>query len=164
MSKNIKNKVINIIETKKISIKPKWMFVVGSTLSAIGIVITSVLTLLSIQLIRFRLTHPSLNGVRKINIILASLPWYVPVLAIGSLLVGYYILKRYDFSYKKNFGVIIGIIVVAMIFGSMLLNRLGLDNFLSRRGYFRQIYGQQQPGRGILEMQNRGQVKGRMSR
>lgn len=148
MSKNIKNKVINIIETKRMTIKPKWIFVIGSSLSAIGIVITSVLTLLSIQLIRFRLNHPSLNGARKINIILASLPWYIPVLAIGSLLVGYYILKRYDFSYKKNFGVIIGLIVVAMIFGSMLLNRLGLDNFLSRRGYFRQIYGQQQPGNG----------------
>ncbi len=156
--------VISKIEKDGMTIKPRWVFLVGSCLSAIGIVITSMLTLLSIQLIRFRLSHPSMNGVRKINIILAALPWYVPVLAVGSLLIGYYLLKRYDFSYKKNFGVIIGIIIVGMIFGSMLINRLGIDNFLSRRGYFRQIYGQHQGGRGQLELQNRGSLKDRMFR
>ena len=165
MSKNIKNNIIKKIESKELTARPQWVFALGSALSAIGLVLSTALAILSIQLLRFRLTHPGIGAARKLNFILSSLPWYIPVLAIAGLLGGYLLLKRYDFSYRKNFGVIAAIIFLSIIGSSYLLSRLGFDDFMSRRGYFRQIYGGEQ-GMGQMNSgaRGQGQVKGRMSR
>lgn len=164
MSKNIKANIVKKIENKELSIRPRWVFLLGSTLSVIGLVISTALALLSIQLLRFRLTHPGIGAARKLNFVLTSLPWYVPVLAIIGLALGYLLLKRYDFSYRKNLGVIGLIIALSIVGSSYLLSRLGLDDFMTKRGYFRQIYGQEQ-GAGQMNGVGRGQgqVKGRMS-
>lgn len=144
MQKNIKSNVIKKIENKEVSIRPQWIFLLGSVISAIGLVLSTALTLLATQLLRFRLEHPGFGATRKLVFILASLPSYIPILAILGLVGGYLLLKRYDFSYRKNFGIIVILIVLGLIGSSYFLNHLGLDNFLSKRGYFRQIYGQEQ--------------------
>lgn len=144
MSKNIKTNIIKKINNQEIVMRPRWVFYLGSALSVIGLSLSSLLALLSIQLLRFRLTHPGIGAARKLDFVLTTLPWYIPVLAIVGLVGGYLLLKRYDFSYRKNFSLITVIIILALIMGSYLLDRLGLDSFLSGRGYFRQIYGQEQ--------------------
>lgn len=154
MSKNIKTNIIKKIKDQEISIRPRWIFYLGSALSLFGLSIASLLAILSIQLLRFRLTHPGIGAARKLDFILTTLPWYIPVLAIVGLIGGYLLLKRYDFSYRKNFNIITIVIVLALIMGSYILDKLGLDSFLSGRGYFRQIYGQEQQmnagqGRGV---------------
>ncbi len=147
MSKQIKNKIIEKINYNGIKIRPRSAFILGSMISAIGVFISTTIAILAIHLLRFRLTHPGIGAARKINFILTSLPWYVPVIAILSLVGGYLLLKRYDFSYRKNFSLILAIILVGLILSSYVLDRLGLDDFLSRRGYFREIYGQEMRGR-----------------
>lgn len=155
MSKNIKTNIIRKIESQEIKMKPAWMFYLGTTISIVGLFFTTILTLLSIQLLKFRLTHPGLSAEKKISLVIATLPWYIPVLAVSGLIGGYYLLKRYDFSYSRNRAVVFGLIVLALFLGSLALNRLGIDEFLGRRGYFKQIYSQmgpsspsQRPGRG----------------
>ena len=145
MSKNIKQAVIKQISTERVSMRPRWIFALGSAISGIGLLISTMLTLLSIQLIKFRILHPGDGASRKINYILSSLPWYLPVIAVLSLVGGYLILKRYDFSYRKNISFILAIIVSGLVLGSFLLHKLNVDRFMQRRGYFRQIYrGEQQ--------------------
>lgn len=155
MSTKIKNKIIEKIESKQLVMKPAWVFYFGSAMSVMGLFLTTIITLLSIQLLKFRLNHPGLGAERKINYIISTLPWYVPVLAISGLVGGYLLLKRYDFSYSKNSKIIFGIVITGLVLGSILLHRIGMDDFLSRRGFFRQIYMQneqvnpsQRPGRG----------------
>ncbi len=87
MSKNIKAIITKKIEKKEVSMHPKWVFLLGSSLSAIGLIISTALVLLSIQLLRFRLTHPGIGAARKLDFILTTLPWYIPVLAIVVLIV-----------------------------------------------------------------------------
>lgn len=144
MSKNIKANIIKKIESDEVVMRPAWVFYLGSALSVIGIFISSALALLSIHLLRFRLTHPGIGASRKLDFILTTLPWYIPVLAIAGLFGGYILLRRYDFSYRKNIGVIAIVIVLGLIISSYLLDYLGFNSFLNKRGYFRQIYGQEQ--------------------
>lgn len=162
MSKNVKKRVISQITKEEISIRPRWHFVVGATISAIGVSLSAALTLIGFHLLRFRLTHPGLGAARKLDFLLSNLPWYIPVFALGGLLGGYLLLRRYDFSYRKNFGYIILAAVVGLILGSYILSTLRVDDFLMRRGYFRQIYLDQGAspypmGTGQGRMQNRYQ-------
>ena len=143
MSKKLEEKIIKDIKSGSIKMRPKWIFVVGSIFTAIGVLLATSLGLLSIQLIRFRLNHPGSAGSVKIMTVIASLPWYIPVLTILALISGYYFLKQYDFSYRKNISYILGLIIVGLIFGSFLLSSLGVDNFLMRKGYFKRIYNQE---------------------
>lgn len=144
MSKNIKANIIQKIKSDKVIMRPTWVFYLASALSALGLFLASGLTLLSIHLLRFRLTHPGIGAARKLDFIFSALPWYIPVLAVVGIVGGYLLLKRYDFSYRKNLGVIAVIIVLGLFATSYLLDYLGFNSFLNQRGYFRQIYGQEQ--------------------
>ena len=160
MSKNLTAKIISQIKHDALTMRPRWHFALGAALSAIGIAISAALSLLAIHLLRFRLTHPGIGAARKLDFILNNFPWYVPVFALVGLLGGYLLLRRYDFSYRKNFGYIVLSIIVGLVLGSYALSSLRIDDFLTRRGYFRQIYqGQTESpmpsGRGQGRMLNR---------
>ena len=160
MSKNLTSSVITKIKHDKLTMRPRWHFIVGAALSAIGITISAALSLLAIHLLRFRLTHPGIGAARKLDFILNNLPWYVPVFALVGLLGGYLLLRRYDFSYRKNFGYVLLAVLIGLVLGSYTLSTIRLDDFLTRRGYFRQIYQDQTDspmpgGRGPGRMQNR---------
>jgi hypothetical protein len=144
MSKNLKQNVIKEIKSSKVAMRPRWIFVLGSALSGVGLFISGMMTLLSIQLIKFRFLRPGIGASYKLDYLLSSIPWYLPVIAVGSLISGYMILRRYDFSYRKNIYFILSIIVAGLVFGSILWHMLNVDQFMSRRGYFRQIYQEQQ--------------------
>jgi uncharacterized membrane protein YdcZ (DUF606 family) len=146
MSKQLKSKIIETINVKGLTIRPRSAFILGSFISAIGIFLSTMLAILAIHLLRFRLTHPGFGAARKIDFVLNTLPWYVPVIAVAGLIGGYLLLKRYDFSYRKNFSLILVVILIGLMISSYVLDRLGLDNFLTRRGYFREIYGQEMRG------------------
>ncbi len=158
MSKNLTAKVIGTIKQKELAIRPRWHFILGATLSALGLAITSALTMLSLHLLRFRLTHPGIGAGRKLDFILTNLPWYIPVLAVVGLVGGYYLLKRYDFSYRHNFIAILLVVIIGLILGTYSLSLLRLDDFLTRRGYFRELYGQNQPP-GHQMQQGRGRFR-----
>lgn len=150
MSKNLTAQVIDKIKQEKLAIRPRWHFILGATISAIGLAFTSALIMLSLHLFRFRFTHPGLGASRKLDFILTNLPWYLPVLALVGLLGGYLLLKRYDFSYRKNFFFILLVILAGLVLGSYAMSALRFDDLFTRRGYFRELYGQtDQPGRGM---------------
>ena len=140
---NIKKSVLSAVQSGGVTMRPRWHFILGTTLSAIGITISAALSLLAIHLLRFRLTHPGIGAARKLDFILNNLPWYIPVFALVGLLGGYLLLRRYDFSYRKNFGYILLAVLIGLILGSYTLSTPRLDDFLTRRGYFRQIYQDQ---------------------
>ncbi len=159
MSNNLTKSVITKIKREAVTIRPRWHFAVGALLSAIGVTLSAALSLIAIHLLRFRLTHPGIGASRKLDFILNNLPWYIPALAVIGLVGGYLLLRRYDFSYRKNFGYIILASILGLVIGSYALSSLRIDDFLSRRGYFRQIYQNQlmtpMPSGGQGRMQNR---------
>jgi len=155
MSKNLKDKVIAKIEKEQIKVKSRYIFTLGSLLSGIGLFVSSAIVMLMLQLFLFRVTHPGYGATRKLTLLLTMVPWYLPLFAIMGILVGIALLRRYDFSYKRNFALILTIIFAGLVLGAVLLNQLGINDFLSRRGYFRDLYHNQGPGSGMREPQPR---------
>ncbi len=142
MSKKLEEKIIKDIKSGSIKMRPKWLFVIGSLITGFGVILTTSLALLAIQLIRFRLNHPGQSGAIKVNTVIASLPWYIPVIAVTAIVGGYLALKQYDFSYRKNASFIMILVIVGLVFGSFILDKVGADQILMKRGYFRRIYNQ----------------------
>ncbi len=140
---DLKSKVIRAVENGHVSMRPRTYFIAGSILSALGLFISSTVLVFVLYLTRFAITHPGPGAERKLALLLSNLPWYIPALALASLVGGLYLLRRYDFSYKKNFGYILAIIVAGLWIGSIALERSRIEEFLTQRGIFRRLNLQQ---------------------
>src|SRR3989339_821244 len=79
-------------------------------------------------------------GTGRINMMLESFPLWVPLLAVAFVILGILVLKRYDFSYKKNFPLVAGTLVAAIILSALIINLSGLNDIWSKRGPMRRLY------------------------
>ncbi|MFA6294897.1 MAG: hypothetical protein WC666_00545 [Candidatus Paceibacterota bacterium] len=133
-SKNITDNIMDQIHEDKIKMRPKIYFVAGSILTFIGLVSSVVVSVFLVGLIRFSLrTHGPMASYR-LDQILSIFPWWAPILAIVGLIVGIWLLRKYDFSFKVNFKLIIIGFILAVIVGGWLVDSLGLNDVLIRRG------------------------------
>lgn len=137
MSKELKNITDNImdqIHKDKIKIRPKIYFIVGSILTFVGLVSSVVVSVFLVGLIRFSLrSHGRMAGYR-LDQILSSFPWWTPILAIVGLIVGIWLLRKYDFSFKVNFKVVIIGFILAIVAGGWIIDSIGLNDLLIRSG------------------------------
>lgn len=69
-------------------------------------------------------------------------PLWIPLLAIISIILGIWMLKKYDFSYKKNFWLIIIGFIISIILTAFALDYLGFNDAWSRKGPMRRFYQQ----------------------
>lgn len=158
---SIEAEVMKKIKSGKISMKPRWYFVVGAFLSVVGLASFGIAAIFLSNLTIFLLKQHGPNSQYRLQQILESFPIWVPVLAITGIVLGIWMLKKYDFSYKKNFGVIAFMFVISIILTAFLLNATGLDNIWMKRGpmmRFYQNHGYQQK----VNPNRPGQVKGKM--
>ncbi len=136
---DFEKEVMTKIKRGEITMKPKWFFVVGSLMMGVGLVGVSTVAIFLVNLTMFLLRKRG-PGLGRLELMLASFPWWVPILAIVSIAVGIWLLKKYDFSYKKNFLLIIVAFIVSIIVAAWLIDSLGLNETWSRRGPMRRFY------------------------
>ncbi|HBD02636.1 MAG: hypothetical protein UX38_C0004G0039 [Microgenomates group bacterium GW2011_GWC1_46_16] len=161
MSKTAKVKPIDLkkaimakVESNEIAMKPRWYFVLGSVLLVGGLAGLSVGAIFLVNLTWFLLRQHGPMGQWKLQLMLNNFPWWVPILAIGGIVLGIKLLKKFDCVYKKNIWLVIGGFVVAIILAAGLVDYLGLNDRLSRQGPMRRFYQQVEgqnwrlPGRG----------------
>jgi magnesium-transporting ATPase (P-type) len=120
----------------------------GSIFTFIGLVSTVVVSTFSIGLIRFSLRSHGPMGQYRFDQMLSNFPWWTLVLAILGLVLGIWLIRKYDFSYKiKPWLVIVGFIL-AIIIGGYVIDVTGVNDVMSRQG----------PMRGMMRnyMQNNG--------
>ena len=136
---NLEQTVMARIEQGKIAMKPKWFFVLGSLLLGAGLMGLSMATifLLNLTLYYFKKRGP---GMGRLELMLANFPWWIPILALIGVVVSVWLLRKYDFSYKKNFWLIVAIFLVAILLAAGLVDQLGLNEIWSRRGPMRRLY------------------------
>lgn len=115
--------------------RPRIFFIAGSMLSVIGLLLTATTLVVATYLIRFDITHPGPGADRKLSILIANLPLIVPIIAGISLIGGWYLLRRYDFSYRRHFGYILVAIIASLWLGVVALERSPIEEFLNMRGY-----------------------------
>lgn len=136
LEKNIMAKV----KSGQIIMKPRWYFVMGSLLMIAGLISFSIgaifLTNLSFFLLR---QHGPMEDFR-LQLMLDNFSWWIPPLAIIGILGGVWLLKKYDFSYKKNFGLIVVGFVLSILAAAFIIDYSGLNDFWSHQGPMRGFY------------------------
>lgn len=137
MSKDLKNITENVmeqIEQGKIKMKPKIYFIIGSVLTFLGLIISIISSIFFIGLIRFSFRARGPMSQYKLDQMISTFPWWIIVLAIIMLIVGIWLIRQYDFSYKKNpLIIVIGFILSIVVVG-WVLDMTGLNDRLLERG------------------------------
>ena len=125
------------IDLGEIKMKPKWYFILGSIITFIGLVSTVVVSTFSIGLIRFSLRSHGPMGEYKFDQIMANFPWWTIVLAILGLILGIWLIRKYDFSYKIKPWLVITGFILAIIIGGYIIDVTGVNDIMSRQGPMR---------------------------
>lgn len=134
--------IMDKVKSSEISMKPRWHFILGSTLMIIGLVGSSISAVFLTNLTLFLLRKHGPMGPWRFQQILESFPLWVPFFAVGGVLMGVWMLRKYDFSYKKNFWLALTGFVVAIFIAAFTLDYLGLNDAWSRQGPMRRFYQQ----------------------
>lgn len=127
------------IQDGQIRMKPKWFFVLGSLSAVVGLIASIISSVFLINLIIFLLRKKG-PGIGKLNLMFDTFPWWIPFVAIAGVILGIFILRRYDFSYKKNFVLVIFGFIVAVIIASLVIDYLGINDVLTKIGPINRFY------------------------
>ncbi len=147
------------INSGKLKMRSKWYFILASLLSIFSLVGLSLVSIFSTNLILFLLRRHGPMGQWRLNLILESLPLWIPILSIISLILVIWLLKKYDFSYQKNFILIIIIFVFSIILSAFLIDYFGLNQAWSQKGYMRRFYQNVESGNNNYYYERQGKMK-----
>ncbi len=145
----LEEKIMSQVKTGKISIKPKWCFVAGSLLLFSGLVSLSVGAIFLINLTVFILRRRGPMACWRLQTMIENFPLWMPVLAVIGIILGVRLLKKYDFSYKKNFALIVTSFILAILFAGFLIDGLGLNDYWARRGPMKRFYQRFEDKQGL---------------
>ena len=142
-----KNKKIDLSQTimpqilsGQIRPLPRWYFVLGSILSLFGLVGLTIFAIFITNLLFFiSRSHGPMFSLRLSQII-STFPWWLVLLAPISIFAGIFFLKKYDFSYQKNFHLIVFLFILAIILSAWLVDYFGLNQILLKQNKIRRFY------------------------
>lgn len=149
-TRTIEELVMAKVKSNEITMKPRWFFVLGSLLTIIGTAGIFLAVVFLVNLILFLLRTHGPNWEWRLQIMLSSFPMWVPILAITGLIAGVWMLRKFDFSYKKNFLLIITGFIASILVTAFLLDAFGFNELWLRRGPMRGLYKQIE---GNIQMQ-----------
>lgn len=137
------------IREGRVKMRPKAYFVLGSLLVLAGITASVVTSVFLISLTRFALRSHGPMGEYRLEQLISSFPWWAPIFAVVGLAIGIWLLRQYDFSYKRNFWVVIIGFVAAILIAGWVIDMTGLDEIWLRRSPMRGIMRQYLEERNI---------------
>ena len=137
---NFEKEIMSKVSSGRISMKPKWYFVLGSLFSIVGLVALGIMSVFLVNIILFLLRKHGPMGQWRIEIMLESFPVWIPILAFLSIFMGIWLLNKYDFSYKKNFLIVIVGFIASIVVAGFIIDRMGLNDIWSRKGMMRKFY------------------------
>lgn len=126
--KSIKSKVMTQISSGQIRMKPRWYFIAGSLLTSLGLIGLNVSAIFMLNLSLFLLRQHGPMGEWRLQLMLATFPWVIPGLAVVFLAIGIVMLKKFDFSYQKNFSLIVITILTTVIAAAIMIDLMGIND------------------------------------
>lgn len=138
-NKNIEMQVMQKIKKGDIKMKPRWIFVAGSVLSFIGLAGSMFTSIFFINLVIF-LVRKQGPGIGKLNMILSSFPAWIPVVAVLAIILGALLLSKYDFSYKRNFKLVILAFIASILVAGFVMDKFGINEVWAERGVMQKFY------------------------
>ncbi|MBT9175576.1 MAG: hypothetical protein DDT22_01256 [candidate division WS2 bacterium] len=122
----IKDKILEAIKSKQVSMKPRWHFIAKSLLVASGLIFAflALIFLISFTLFNLRFSgawYLPLFGFRGWRILLTSLPWMVIGLSILLIVITEILAKNYAPVYRKPILLSVVVIIVIALISSFAL-------------------------------------------
>ncbi len=158
---DLESTIMEKVRSNEIAMKPRWYFVVGSIMTLIGLTASTVAAIFLINVTLFLLREHGPRGEWRLQQMLESFPLWIPVLAVAGIAVGVWLVRKYDFSYRYNFGLIAVGFIVAVVSSAFILDYTGLSDIWFRQGPMKGMYRQNQKsdapiprGRGFGRQQN----------
>jgi hypothetical protein len=134
---NISSAVMDKIHKGQIKMRPRIYFILGSILVFAGLVASSLTAIFLVSLMRFALRTHGPMGQFHLEQLLSSFSLWVPFVATLALIFGAVLLRKFDFSYKKNFWFLVLGFILAIIATGLIVDMTGLDNVWLKRGPMR---------------------------
>ncbi|NCN99723.1 SoxR reducing system RseC family protein [Candidatus Falkowbacteria bacterium] len=147
--KNIRDKVMGEIRHGDLQMRPKIYFIAGSILVFISLVLSVLSSVFLFSLARFSWRSHGPMEQYHWDQLVAAFPWWAVIFAVVGLIVGIWLVRKYDFSYKINFKIIIVGFIAATIIAAYLVDIIGFNDLFYRRGYMNGLYGQNN-GQGMM--------------
>ena len=119
---DFKKAIMAKVKSNEISIKPRWYFIVGSLLTVAGLVGFSIGAIFLTNLTLFLLRQHGPMGQWRLQIMFNSFPLWVPILATVGIILGIWMLKKYDFSYIQKFLLLFFPLLIIFQFHETLLH------------------------------------------
>jgi len=130
----INSRVMENIRRGKLTMRPRLLFLLGSIITFVGLVASVIISTFFIGLIRFSLRTHGPMGDYRLTQIWSGFPWWSLLLAVAGLVIGIWLLRRYEFSYKRNFVLLVVGFLAAIVLAGWLMDAVGLNDLLLRRG------------------------------
>jgi hypothetical protein len=157
--KSMRDSVLAAIETGKVTMRPKWHFVLQWLLLLVGVMLALLTAVYFFSFVIFMMHQTGVwyaptFGVRGVVPLLSSLPWLMVGVAIAFVFLLDYLVKRYAFAYGKPLlYTTLGIIVLVSFAGAIVaqtpmhkeLFMQARDNQLPVAGTFYRSYNQEAP-------------------
>lgn len=128
------------INSGEIKMRPKIYFVAGSVIMFAGLVLSIITSAFFLNLTRFIIRSQSPMKQFRLEQMIYNFPWWIPLIGLLSIILGIYLLKKYDFSYKKNFLLIILSFLIAVFAAGWIIDLLGINQMLERKGPMKRFY------------------------
>ncbi len=138
---SLENFVMKKIESGTIKMKPRWYFVVGSALLFAGLIISTISSIFAVNLLIFLLRRhygPMYNY--RLNLMLSNFPWWIIPIAILTVGLGMLLLKKYDFSYKKNFPIIFVGYLIIIVASAFFVEYYDINKYWMGNGQMKRLY------------------------
>lgn len=136
--------VMSKVASGEIKMKPHWYFWLGSVLGVISLMVFSLVSIFLLNIMFFSLRQHGPMFSWRLQQLLSTFPWWIIPLAIAGIFCSIWLLKQYEFSYKKNFSAIVLVFISVLILTAMAIDQLGLNELWSRRGMMRGFYHNRQ--------------------
>lgn len=133
--------IMSKIHKGQIKMRPRLYFVFGYILAILGLVFSFITSIFFVGITRFNLRSHGPMGGYRLEQLLSTFSWWMPVLAIIGLITGIWLLRKYGFSYKINFKLLIIGLVASILIAGFFVDMTGLNDFWLHRGQG-QSYGQ----------------------
>lgn len=161
---NISHKVMEQIRSGKVSMKPRIYFMLGSLILFASLVASVVTSVFLINLTLFSLRVHGPMGRLRLDQMIDSFPWWAPFLAVGGIIFGIWLTKKYDFSYKIGMRWIVLGLILVIILSAFIINFFKWDDVWFRskpmRGMMHRYWQnsrefKEYPGKKINRQMNR---------
>ena len=125
---------MSLVREGRAKMKPKWHFVLGSLAMIGGLTGLTILAVFTISLVSFSLRTHGPMGAIHLEQLLSTFPWGAILVSAVGIGLGIWLLKKYDFSYKKNFHLIIIGFIISIILSIFIIDYFKMDSFMFGRG------------------------------